>query len=114
MMCALSRVCDVWNTAALLCGVQGDTQYDQDLILDWYRLMWLSNRDCCQVFEKAIDAHLPANTYVCYCADQGCLCTLVCVCLSLFSVWPVSLSFLLSQDLLVDPVMCHAVLYAVL
>lgn len=25
----------------------GNTQYDQDLILDWYRLMWLSNADFC-------------------------------------------------------------------
>lgn len=40
---------------------KGDPQWDQDLILDWYRLMWLSNRDICQLYEKAVDAKLPPD-----------------------------------------------------
>jgi len=53
---------DLLDISSVLSSMAGNTQYDQDLILDWYRLMWLSNADCCQIFEKTIEAELPEGT----------------------------------------------------
>lgn len=39
----------------------GNPKYDPDIILDWYRNMWLSNPDFCQVFDKSIAVELPAS-----------------------------------------------------
>ena len=35
-------------------------RYDPDIILDWYRNMWLSNPDFCQIFDRSIAVELPA------------------------------------------------------
>eukprot|EP00041_Stephanoeca_diplocostata_P004134 m.41186 g.41186 ORF g.41186 m.41186 type:complete len:351 (+) comp14900_c0_seq2:173-1225(+) len=36
-----------------------DSYYDEQTILDWYRLMWLSNRDYQQIIERCVYATLP-------------------------------------------------------
>lgn len=39
-----------------------DSYYDEDLILEWYKKMWLSNRDWQQLAERCVYAQLPDDT----------------------------------------------------
>eukprot|EP00039_Didymoeca_costata_P020415 m.341192 g.341192 ORF g.341192 m.341192 type:complete len:337 (+) comp19892_c0_seq1:85-1095(+) len=42
--------------------LKGNSLYDPDMILDWYRNMWLSNRDFVQLMSKAISEPLPKGS----------------------------------------------------
>eukprot|EP00040_Diaphanoeca_grandis_P010517 m.53864 g.53864 ORF g.53864 m.53864 type:complete len:339 (-) comp21831_c0_seq1:222-1238(-) len=49
------------TTAPLPDHLIGDTQFDPEEILSWYRNMWLSNRDAAQIFTRSIVAPFPEH-----------------------------------------------------